>query len=77
MDHFRAKKKHFQNFVKNLSEFLSEIFHDVKLPQGLETDIALFSDKSFVSMEMGPKDQFWVQNYRFPNLLGNHLLLFF
>ena len=32
MDHFRAKNKHFQNFVKNRSEFFSESFHDVKVP---------------------------------------------
>ena len=38
--------------------------------------MALFSGTILVSMETGPKDQFWSQNDRFPNFLGNRSLLF-
>ena len=63
-------------FLRNRSLLFSETFHDIKVPQGLESDEALFFGKILVSMETGPKGQFWAQNDRFLDFLRNRSLLF-
>ena len=48
---FWGQRNRFLNFLRNCSLLFSETFHDIKLPQGLETDRDLFSGKILISIE--------------------------
>ena len=48
---FWGQRNRFPNFIRNCSLLFSETFHDIKLTQEIETDMALFSGKILISME--------------------------